>query len=134
MHIYASIYHAFHTGLGDKVTFQSADSKDYCDTLLATCRSKKNPNPKLKQNAKTQVAAVIIMSTITDAEIKAEGLNVGAVDFIQQPVGDVELLARIQAQLRLKREVDKLRRKYGRGAVTRGSLIGRGQSKGRDGT
>jgi CheY-like chemotaxis protein/anti-sigma regulatory factor (Ser/Thr protein kinase) len=67
---------------------------------------------KLKQNSKTQDAAVIIMSTITDTEIKAKGLNVGAVDFIQQSVGDVELLARIQAQLRLKREVDKLRRKY----------------------
>ena len=30
--------------------------------------------------------------------------------------------------------MDKLRRKYGRGAVTRGTLVGRGQSKGRDGT
>ena len=67
---------------------------------------------RLKQNTKTQDSAVIIMSPITDTEIKAEGLNVGAVDFIQQPVGDVELLARIQAQLRLKRAVDKLRQKY----------------------
>ena len=72
---------------------------------LDLCRS-------IKANPGTRDAAVIILSTITDTEIKARGLNVGANDFVEKPFRDVELVARIQAQLRLKLPADGLRQNY----------------------
>lgn len=72
---------------------------------LEVCRA-------LKANTDTQDSVVIFLSAVVDAEVKAEGFDLGAVDYIQKPFDPAELRARVQAHLRLKDRLDVLREQF----------------------
>ena len=52
---------------------------------------------------------VLMVSAKSEIEDIENALNKGAVDYIAKPFNDVELLARVRAALRLKKEKDKLK-------------------------
>lgn len=65
---------------------------------------------RLKADQRTgEVAVVLITAHQSTPEIRAEGLEAGAQDFISQPIRNVELLARIRALLRIKMAERELR-------------------------
>jgi len=58
---------------------------------------------RLKSDHRTRdVAVVLITAHQSTPELRAEGIEAGAQDFISQPIRNVELLARIRALLRIK--------------------------------
>ncbi len=64
----------------------------------------------LKAEPKTAgIPVVLITAHLASAEMRAEGLEVGAYDFISQPISNVEMLARIKVMLRLCRSEQQLR-------------------------
>ncbi len=56
------------------------------------------------------VPVILLTSFKSSPELRAEGLDAGAEDFISRPVENVEFIARIRSILRLKRAEDRLRR------------------------
>ncbi|MHC4563134.1 MAG: response regulator [Planctomycetota bacterium] len=59
---------------------------------------------RLKDDPATSDVPVILMTgRSADANLKARGLEAGADDFVEKPVGKVELLARIKVMLRIRR-------------------------------
>jgi DNA-binding response OmpR family regulator/Flp pilus assembly protein TadD len=57
---------------------------------------------KLKANPRTAgMPLVLITAHQASPEMRAEGLEVGAYDFISQPISNIEMLARIKVMLRL---------------------------------
>ncbi len=57
---------------------------------------------KLRLNPRTaEIPLVLITAHLASPEMRAEGLAVGAYDFISQPISNVEMLARIKVMLRL---------------------------------
>ena len=67
---------------------------------------------RLKSDPETQGIAVMFLSAVTDADIKAKGLGLGAVDYVHKPFDPSELRARIQAHLRLNERLDRLRKQH----------------------
>ncbi len=67
---------------------------------------------KLKEKPETQDSIVIIVSAITDVTVKERGFQSGAVDYIQKPFRQGEFIARLNAQLRQKKDLDTLRRQF----------------------
>jgi len=58
---------------------------------------------RLKANELTaSIPVVLITAHQSTAELRAEGLDAGAYDFISQPIRNIELVARIKVLLRLK--------------------------------
>ena len=84
----------------------------------------------LQANPDTKSIPVIFITARTSKEGKLEGLNVGAVDYITNPIDLEETLARVQTQLRfvainrelidLQRRLSEARRAATIGAVTQG--------------
>ena len=64
---------------------------------------------RLKAEPATAEIPVVFLSAKTESADKVKGLQLGAADFINKPFDRAELLARIQTQLRLRRQEDKLR-------------------------
>ncbi|MDP0561054.1 MAG: response regulator [Candidatus Endonucleobacter sp. (ex Gigantidas childressi)] len=58
---------------------------------------------RLKENAETKNIAIIFLSALNDLEDKVRGLELGAVDYISKPVQAEEVIARVKAQLRMRR-------------------------------
>lgn len=57
---------------------------------------------RLKEDPRTAgMSLVLITAHLASPEMRAEGLEVGAYDFISQPISNVEMLARIKVMLRL---------------------------------
>lgn len=57
---------------------------------------------QLRINPRTAAIPLVLMTAhIASPEMRAEGLEVGAYDFISQPISNVEMLARIKVMLRL---------------------------------
>src|SRR5262245_28337280 len=67
---------------------------------LTTCRI-------LKENNKTHLIPIVIMTTLDGIDDRIKGIEAGADDFLIKPVNHRELLARIQTALRLKHTVDQ---------------------------
>jgi diguanylate cyclase (GGDEF)-like protein len=65
----------------------------------------------IKSNPKTEAIPILFFSAITDTEQKVNGLMLGANDYINKPVKNEELIARVNIALRLKRERDELKAK-----------------------
>ena len=65
---------------------------------------------RLKSNPRTAaMPLVLITAHLASPEMRAEGLEAGAYDFISQPVSNVEMLARIKVMLRLCQAEQQLR-------------------------
>lgn len=57
---------------------------------------------RLKANSRLAGMPLVLMTAhIASPEMRAEGLEVGAYDFISQPISNIEMLARIKVMLRL---------------------------------
>jgi len=57
---------------------------------------------QLRINPRTAAIPLVLMTAhIASPEMRAEGLEIGAYDFISQPISNVEMLARIKVMLRL---------------------------------
>ena len=67
---------------------------------------------RLKTDPETREIAVMFLSSVTDADVKAKGLELGAVDYVHKPFEPSELRARVHAHLRLKERLDRLRAQY----------------------
>ncbi|NTV34578.1 MAG: response regulator, partial [Deltaproteobacteria bacterium] len=63
---------------------------------------------RLKNDQNTRHIPIILVTSLSGAEDKVRGLEVGAEEFLSRPVVRVELLARINSMLRLKRHRDHL--------------------------
>ncbi|MGD1905099.1 MAG: response regulator [Leptolyngbyaceae cyanobacterium] len=63
---------------------------------------------RLKNNPRTQSIPVIFATAAADAESKAKGFAVGAVDYIPKPFQEGEILARVRVHLQLKQLTDTL--------------------------
>lgn len=62
----------------------------------------------LKENPQTEVIPVIIISaTYYDLESRVRGIELGAIDYLTQPVNKAELLARVHSNLRSKYYYDQ---------------------------
>ena len=61
-----------------------------------TCR-------RLKADPETRDAAVIFVSALNDPKERVRGFEAGAVDFISKPVQPEEVIARVNAHLRIQR-------------------------------
>lgn len=56
---------------------------------------------QLRSDTSTQEIPIIVLSVLTREEIRARGLEAGANDYIIQPFSDRELLARVEANLKI---------------------------------
>lgn len=64
----------------------------------------------LKSNPDTRDIPVILLTAHESTpELKAEGLQAGAEDFIGKPIHNLELVARVSVMLRIKHSEDELR-------------------------
>ena len=64
---------------------------------------------KLKADAATQYIPIIVLTAIrTDSKSRIKALNTGADAFLTKPIDEAELIAQINAMLRIKRAEDKL--------------------------
>ncbi|MCG6135780.1 MAG: hybrid sensor histidine kinase/response regulator [Nostoc sp. LLA-1] len=62
---------------------------------------------RIREDMKLQAYIPILLITAHDAPNVAQGLDLGADDFIRKPVTVDELLARVRSLLRLKRSIDE---------------------------
>jgi two-component system sensor histidine kinase ChiS len=64
----------------------------------------------LKENEETKDIPIIFLTGQSKIEDVAKGFEVGAVDYINKPFHEVELIARVRTHLQLKKLHDKLRK------------------------
>ena len=63
---------------------------------------------RLKQDRSTRLTPVIIVTALDERQVRIEGLESGADDFLTKPVDASELLARVRSLGRMKRYTDDL--------------------------
>jgi putative two-component system response regulator len=63
---------------------------------------------RIKQNPKTRLTPVVLITALEGREDKIRGINAGADDFLTKPVDPHELRARARSLVRLKRHTDDL--------------------------
>lgn len=66
----------------------------------------------LRSNERTRAIPILLVGEDTDMRRIAQGLEMGAYDYILRPVDRNELLARVRTQIRRKRFQDRLRSNY----------------------
>jgi diguanylate cyclase (GGDEF)-like protein len=66
---------------------------------------------KLKQDGATASIPIIFLTGSADVEVKVQGFDLGAVDYVTKPFQPAELRARVRAALRTKRYHDLLSRR-----------------------
>ncbi len=64
---------------------------------------------QLKTNEETRFIPIILVTALTDAESKIEGINAGCDDFISKPVDKHILLVRVRSLLKVKSYYDHLK-------------------------
>lgn len=64
----------------------------------------------IKSNSETGLIPVILVTSLADQPDRIRGIKSGADDFLSRPIDHAELLARVQALLRLKMRTDELER------------------------
>jgi diguanylate cyclase (GGDEF)-like protein len=79
----------------------------------------------LKSDPELASASVIFVTSHSESDFEVASLEMGAADFISKPFSASRVLARVKAQLRVKRHNDDLRR-----AATRDTLTGVGNKQG----
>ena len=66
---------------------------------------------RLKKDPQTEVIPIIMVSaTYYDLESRVRGIELGAIDYLTQPIGKAELLARVHSNLRSKYYYDRAMR------------------------
>ena len=60
----------------------------------------------LKDDRKTRLIPIVIMTSLDATEDRVKGIEAGADDFLTKPVNEEELIARIRTALRFKHAVD----------------------------
>lgn len=63
---------------------------------------------KIKENRKTTLLPVIMVTGLEDFDAKMKALALGADDYINKPINEKELLMRVQNHLRIKQLTDRL--------------------------
>jgi len=66
---------------------------------------------KLKQEDKTSIIPVIMLTSKAEPGDKVRGLQIGAVDYVTKPFDEAELLARVNIHLRLRELYEALQEK-----------------------
>ena len=119
---------------GKTVTLKARYADFKTVTRSQTLASSTNLGPRIYSVARE------LMSRVPEGSFRLIGVQVSNLEDVREPV-QADLFSGLDDSGRGGRDheavtegLDKLRRKYGRGAVTRGSLVGRGRSKGRDGS
>jgi len=119
---------------GKTVTLKARYADFKTVTRSQTLAASTNLGPRIYSVARE------LLSRVPDGSFRLIGVQVSNLEDVREPV-QADLFAGLDDVGGRRRDheaitegLDKLRRKYGRGAVTRGTLVGRGQSKGRDGT
>lgn len=64
---------------------------------------------RLKAQKQWQHVPIILITALDSKEELAQGLDAGADDFLNKPVNDIELRARVRSMLRIKRQYDQLK-------------------------
>lgn len=67
---------------------------------------------QLRSNERTRAVPILMVAEEADMKRVAQGLEIGAHDYIMRPVDRNELLARVRTQIRRKRYQDRLRSNY----------------------
>ncbi|MBT8350013.1 MAG: response regulator [Deltaproteobacteria bacterium] len=67
---------------------------------------------RLKQDDKTQMVPVIMVTALMEKEYRIKALEAGADDFLSKPVDRTEVLVRVKSLLRIKSYHDDLRESY----------------------
>lgn len=67
---------------------------------------------RLRSNERTRSVPILMVGEDTDMKRIAQGMEIGAHDYILRPVDRNELLARVRTQIRRKRYQDRLRANY----------------------
>ncbi|MBI5780457.1 MAG: response regulator [Rhodocyclales bacterium] len=81
-----------------------------------TCR-------RLKQTPGMRTVPVIFMTGLAETERLVEGLSAGGIDYLVKPVVPDELVARLQAHLRVAREMNAVMRARGEDAEPDAALL-----------
>jgi putative two-component system response regulator len=63
---------------------------------------------ELKEDPKTRLIPVVLVTGLTDREAKLKGIEAGADDFLNKPVDPQELFARVKSLLKVKQFTDEL--------------------------
>jgi adenylate cyclase len=66
---------------------------------------------QIRENKQTFFLPVILVTALTDATDRVEGIEAGADDFISKPFNEVEIRARVRSLLRIKALHDQLERR-----------------------
>lgn len=64
---------------------------------------------QIKNNPETEHIPVVMVTALTDAADRVNGLEAGADDFLTKPLDDVALMARVRSLVRLKMTMDEWR-------------------------
>ena len=64
---------------------------------------------KMQENNRLKNIPVIMVSALTDWENIEQALSLGAMEYIKKPIDEMELLARIDTVLRIKRQEEELK-------------------------
>lgn len=108
-------------GLGEnyisRIVLEGSDSKDYLkeiDLVITAYRLPEMDGVTLANHIKSlvmyQFIPVIILTDIDDPELIVESLKGGADDYITKPVDEMEFIARVRSNLRLKVLFDEQQR------------------------
>ena len=65
---------------------------------------------QIKENSKNQETPVIFLTSQRNEESLVKGFGLGAVDYVQKPFGELELLARVELHLSLKKTQEELKK------------------------
>jgi len=60
---------------------------------------------KIKEDPRFADVPIVVVSGVTEKEKWADAFSAGAIDYIEKPVNEVELVARVKSILRLSREI-----------------------------
>src|SRR5712692_2859797 len=63
---------------------------------------------ELKEDSKTRLIPIVMITGLTDREDRLKGIEAGADDFLTKPISSEELFARVSSLLKLKEFTDEL--------------------------
>jgi DNA polymerase-4 len=120
---------------GKTVTLKARYSDFKTVTRSQTLHAATNMGPRIYSISRE------LLSRVPAGAFRLIGVQISNLEDVRQPI-QADLFAGMEVNGPARKRdhgavtegLDKLRRKYGRGAVLPGSLVGRNRSKGRDGT